>query len=325
MSLLYHNDGDCLSGLPETEASTLQRHFVFRAPTTIIQVARNPSTSHERSGLEVLQPPAMGTKTLQDFIEELRSQLKGRIERQDDPAPENQFISDAAPSDILTKEKLVQLFDLVLYQGRGESDFVKRDHLQSLAFAIRGQEQSRPNRSTCKVLAILLHVRCEIKTLKAFARWSLPGLNQSNTNTPLSDSRLPCTQEQADRAFGKSDGYPFWSGQSLFCPVIFKENEEVVCEHPCPLPFKEKPEEIGRGSYATVYKVKIAKGHFVNGAERNLEVRFYKEMRYLRAGAEKFYRRRFLPAKFLIVKIETTATGISPRSFLERGSLMTTS
>ena len=56
----------------------------------------------------------------------------------------------------------------------------------------------------------------------------------------------------------------FGNSSASFRPVCLMSNDEAVYEDgSSPLPFVEEPELIGSGSFANVYKVKIAAGHLI--------------------------------------------------------------
>ena len=86
-------------------------------------------------------------------------------------------------------------------------------------------------------------------------------------NRPIHDTDLPLTRLAALDKFGHDDGQSFWVQQYLFCPITLKEfDESVYVDHrsSCRLPFGQERIKVGKGNFATVYKVKIETGHIVN-------------------------------------------------------------
>jgi len=81
----------------------------------------------------------------------------------------------------------------------------------------------------------------------------------------FTDGNLPLPPEDCERVFQQSseDGAEFHYVQFAFIPVIIKQNETIKLPDPnwrLPLSIEDEPNDTG--SYGTVTKVRIAKGHF---------------------------------------------------------------
>lgn len=204
-----------------------------------------------------------GHQTLAEYRFELKEVLDLCFTRKDDPDPGKRFARVGITREIFNRQRLTQLFKLLLHGNSLHIGQEAENRLQSISAKIRGSETSS---KFCNVLAILLDGRCYDETLQAWVE----RLSSRPSHDQIADDDLPLTRREAQIAFGREDGLNFWEKQPLFCPVILEEGEESVYvenRHLCPLPWVEGPTPIGQGSYADVYKVKIERRHLVNRSE----------------------------------------------------------
>jgi hypothetical protein len=100
-----------------------------------------------------------------------------------------------------------------------------------------------------------------------------------DVNSGLNDDELPLAEEPAKRIFGESAGKKFFSHQYELLPNTLQKGEfRQTFPLSKILPWYDKRDEhdffLGRGSFGTVYKVKIARGHFIfkDPRSRNADV-----------------------------------------------------
>ena len=201
-------------------------------------------------------------------LAECRRYLKQRLDscfiRGDDPT--KRFAPNGITREILDQRTLSHLLKLIIYSTNYQIDAADEASLKSLVMRIRGLETSTSPRY-CNVLATLLYIRCTDERLQSWAQTLSHEIAPEDQYRPISDTDLPLTKSAALKNFGHDDGQSFWAQQYLFCPIILKEfDESVYVGHKtsCRLPFGEERSKIGKGSFATVYKVKIQTGHMVN-------------------------------------------------------------
>lgn len=200
-----------------------------------------------------------GLDALAEDRAELKELLDDCLTRKDDPDPKKRFARSGVTREIFDKKRLFLLFRLAMYEEDHYNNATAEDRLQSLATKIRGRPEST---GFCNVLATLLYARCTDQSLKRFGE----GLLNGTQGQAISDEELPLEEAIACQVFGKDDGNSFWEHQFLFCPVVLVRGDETThVDHrkSCPLPFCEEPQQIGRGTYARVYKVKIETGHLI--------------------------------------------------------------
>lgn len=203
-----------------------------------------------------------------DTLHGYRTHLKEKLEHSfagGHEEPRKRFARNGIMREIFEPQRLVHLLRLLLYQNTGGIDPSGEDRLNRIAERIRGTGDGLV---FCNILAGLLYARCESETLKNWAE----SLLHDKLRGLFSDSDLPLTESEAEKAFGSEDGLSFWEHQFLFCPVILEEGDESIYvdhRHSCPLPFLDKPKYLGKGAYATVYKVKIERGHLINRTENS--------------------------------------------------------
>ena len=195
--------------------------------------------------------------TLAGYRNHLKEVLDGCFTRADDPDPTKRFARRGITREKLEEQRLTHLFHLLYNAGHDKIDSKSKDRVRSIARKIRGSGGSS---AYCNVLATLLYARCSDESLRTLGE----GLLDGEIPEALSDNGRTLPKEQLCSIFGRDDGLAMWEHQSLFRPVLLTGCDENVYEdESSPLPFVEKPVRIGRGSFATVYKVKIEQGHLI--------------------------------------------------------------
>ena len=183
--------------------------------------------------------------------------LDGCFTRADDPDPTKRFARRGITREKLEEQRLIHLFHLLFDGAQDKLDSKSNDRVRSIARKIRGAGGSS---AYCNVLATLLYARCSDESLRTLGEGILDG----KLPEALSDDGRTLPKEQLCSIFGGNDGHAVWEHQSLFRPVLLTAYDENVYEDEfSPLPFVEAPVRIGRGSYGTVYKVKIEQGHLI--------------------------------------------------------------
>ena len=200
-------------------------------------------------------------KDLDECCRRLREKLDGCLERNNDTDPiQKRFAPRGKTLEVFEQDRLKRLLLLLEYNG-------STDSTESISKKIRGAENSR---QCCNFLAVLIYSNCKPQNLIDFVDCLL----HEGLHWPCFDDDLPLTKDTASKKF-REDVPSFWEHQFLFCPVILKGQEENIYKdhkQSCPLPFVREPEEIGKGAYAIVYKVVIAKGHLTNNEGSNDDV-----------------------------------------------------
>ncbi|KAH8744638.1 kinase-like domain-containing protein [Hyaloscypha finlandica] len=105
-----------------------------------------------------------------------------------------------------------------------------------------------------RILAILLYIKCSKSFLRRFIEEDLS----------VNDSKLPLDLNSAQIFLGRETGTEFHDKQFIFIPAILKEGQEqqyVGEEGKRRLPFLAV-KRIGHGSFGTVYRVTVARGHY---------------------------------------------------------------
>ena len=195
--------------------------------------------------------------TLTGYRAHLKELLDGCFTRADDPDPSKRFARRGITREILEEQRLTHLFRLLYNAGQDKFISDSEDRVRSIARKIRGSGDSS---AYCNVLATLLYARCSDKSLRKLGESVLDG----TLPEALFDNGRTLPREELCSIFGSEDGHGTWEHQSLFRPVLLTGNNENVYEgESSPLPFVEDPVRIGRGAYATVYKVKIEQGHLI--------------------------------------------------------------
>lgn len=199
-----------------------------------------------------------GAKTLLECRQLFKEKLGDCFARNDGSDPRNRFARRGVTREIFEQDRLEHFLQLLCQDSANVPHSVVSANLKSIAAKIRGATDSPPCYNN--VLAILFYAQCKDESLVHFVECLL----SETPSKPTSDCDLPLERSTACKAFGNDDGLKFWEQQYLFCPVILKEQDEVRYVALCPRPFLEEPQEIGRGTYAIVYKVRIEKGHLIN-------------------------------------------------------------
>ena len=201
-------------------------------------------------------------------LAECRSYLKQRLDccfaRGDDPT--KRFAPNGVTKEILDQWTLFQLLKHIVYPETYQIDAVDEASLKSLVRKIRGLETTT-SRGYCNVLATFLYMRCTDDCLQSWAQDLAQDIAPNDQYRPICDNDLPLTRSAALEKFGHDDGQSFWEQQYLFCPITLKEFDESIyvdAKKSCRLPFRQERIKIGKGSFATVYKVEIETGHMVN-------------------------------------------------------------
>ncbi|KAG9570809.1 hypothetical protein KCU71_g1142, partial [Aureobasidium melanogenum] len=131
----------------------------------------------------------------------------------------------------------------------------------------------------CLVLAILLCIH----------EFSLVHWKQFRKYLGQPFKSLPLDSEEAYEAFDYDLGRLFYEEQFAFCPVVLEErkvNNYTGIKSRCKLPYLEEV-KIGSGSFGTVYKVKIPRGH-LQGTYYNTTTLARKDFRIAAQGRESF-------------------------------------
>lgn len=183
--------------------------------------------------------------------------LDGCLTRANDPDPRKRFARRGITREKFEEQRLTHLFHLLYLAGHDKLDSRSQDRVRSIARKIRGSEGSS---AYCNILATLLYARCSDESLRTLGE----GLLDGRLPEALSDNGRTLPRAELCSIFGGADGLAVWEHQSLFRPVLLTGYDENVYEdESSPLPFVEAPVRIGRGTYATVYKVKIEEGHLI--------------------------------------------------------------
>ncbi|RYP16515.1 hypothetical protein DL765_005076 [Monosporascus sp. GIB2] len=118
-----------------------------------------------------------------------------------------------------------------------------------------------------RFLAILIFASCPIDALITFTtRLVISDAWLVRKNEEQLVYPLPADLEQLECVFEDDvTAYRFYTTQACFCTVVLRHREEVRIEHPerYRLPYLEE-QPLAEGSFGKVYKVRVAKGHFIN-------------------------------------------------------------
>ena len=187
----------------------------------------------------------------------LKEVLDGCLTSPDDKDPTKRFARRGITRERLEEQRLTHLFHLLYIAGHDKLGSTSQDRARSIARKIRGSGGSS---AYCNIIATLLYAHCSDESLRTLGDLLLDGKLPEG----LSDNDRTLPKDELCNIFGRDDGHAVWEHQSLFRPVILMGyNENVYEDESSRLPFVEKPEWIGCGTYATVYKVKIEQGHLI--------------------------------------------------------------
>jgi hypothetical protein len=193
----------------------------------------------------------MVSESLELIVSDLQTQIDRELIYQDwirDPeSPDRKvWFATLDLAERTLRPKLTQLFILL------SNDAQPEDHAETdAAIAISKDTAS------CRILAILLHIRCGHETLRTYR-------SQCTTVNWLRDAHLPLELQTACELFGLEIGNKFFQEQFTFCPIKLEEDKEVeyigtrAC---CKLPFASR-ELLDTGNSGVVDRVKIPPGHF---------------------------------------------------------------
>ncbi|KAI9836452.1 MAG: hypothetical protein M1819_001484 [Sarea resinae] len=194
--------------------------------------------------------------SLNALVEKLRSNMSNAGE------PDREYFPSGTAWDVWRNNisKLRRIFR-VLYDIEHDEETLLHQ-LVGRTLGLFGQPR------LCSITAILFRLLINREHLASSVQVFLPrsmhdDLAYTDDKVPITDDALPITNVEACRLLGPQVGDAFFKDQFLFCPIVLKEHEEAVyVEHKkfCRLPYKSD-EEIARGSFGIVYKVRIEKGH----------------------------------------------------------------
>ena len=118
-------------------------------------------------------------------------------------------------------------------------------------------------------LAVLIFATCSLAAAEAFANYAV-GLEQGDGGGDGGHIlQLPVSADRLLGLFGDEVQVDkFRSRQACFCPIILRKREEVRVDSldDWRLPFLAES-ELAEGSFGKVYKVCIARGHFLNASK----------------------------------------------------------
>lgn len=125
-----------------------------------------------------------------------------------------------------------------------------------LAKKLRGPDDD-PSQGLLAAVATLVYCK---------DRFSIERLMNGNLPLPsLMNSQIPIESTEAERLFGSPFDKSFTDNQYIFSALVFVEGKDIEYlgdEAHCRLPYVEIPQPIGHGASGTVYKIKIANGHW---------------------------------------------------------------
>lgn len=190
------------------------------------------------------------------LCKEIFGQISQRIERKEDERL--RFAPKGTAEVVLDQDNLK-----LLYQCLVSSISLVGDNALTEDIFVQRVEQRKLQR----FLAILIFASCSIDALITFTTrlitsdaW-LVRRNEDRLVFPL-----PADLERLESLFKDNvHAYKFYTTQACFCTVVLRRREEVLIEHPerHRLPFlQEQP--LAEGSFGKVFKVRVAKGHFVD-------------------------------------------------------------
>ena len=224
---------------------------IMQSHSTPSSRSTSATLSHQHSMAPVDHNSLAGYRT------HLKELLDGCLTRANDPDPRKRFARRGITREKLEEQRLTNLFDFLYIAGSDKLDSKSQDRVRSIAKKIRGSGESS---AYCNILATLLHARCSDESLRTLGERVLAG----RLPEALSDHGRGLPKDELCSIFGVDDGLALWEHQSLFRPVVLTGyDENVYDDESSPLPFVEAPVRIGRGTYATVYKVKIDEGHLI--------------------------------------------------------------
>lgn len=201
--------------------------------------------------LEVATPGSYDT--FNEICNQIREQIYREMERRDDS--ESCFVTKGTAKKTLHRDNLQRFLGSILLP----------EHTAMDDFQINTEDFARiiNARQLHDFLAILIFSKCSISmartfTIKLVADW--PSVwRESPTCT------LPSDREELRELLGnKVAADEFFTNQACFCPIVIRKGEGILFQTPKKqrLPYlEEKVHSIGEFG-STIFKVRVAKGHF---------------------------------------------------------------
>lgn len=198
----------------------------------------------------------MASVNYDNLCKEIYRLVYEKLERKEDDRL--RFAPRGTAEIVLHRDNLKRIYQCLLMSTASISDIVPME--ESFVERIKEKKLQR-------FLAILIFASCSIDALVAFTihlvvndEW-LERKDNGRLVFPL-----PASLEQLTSLFeDKINAYKFYTTQPCFCTVVLRRREEVLIEHPerHRLPYlQEQP--LAEGSFGKVFKVRVAKGHFVD-------------------------------------------------------------
>ncbi|KAJ5090602.1 hypothetical protein N7532_009286 [Penicillium argentinense] len=184
----------------------------------------------------------MCTEVYAEFMDEFQLREDGQ----------RRFAIRGTAKEVLHREKLLRFFRCLNLPR--DAHLGPSDTTQEMQLARKFEKKSLH-----EFLAILLFSCCDIEAAQKFIRkvlltesWSVEACSlpaNENTLRELFEDRTAADQ--------------FLSQQAIFCPVVIERGKEIAVPSldRRRLPYVET-EFLGRGAFGTVYRVKVARGHF---------------------------------------------------------------
>jgi serine/threonine protein kinase len=182
----------------------------------------------------------------------------------------NSFLPRGEAREVFTGQK--SNVELLFVLGNPSIDQDLGNSLYKAVLASYVKPEDREDRALCNILALLIHVGTEADSeewqgFETLVRSRVTSQPSKTAETMLGsstacDGNLPMRFKDIETYFGKARAHPLDEAQYKFCPVILRKDESLTLGDSHVLPFLEPEKKIGQGSHGTVYKVKIAQGHF---------------------------------------------------------------
>ncbi|KAG9532211.1 hypothetical protein KCU93_g1175, partial [Aureobasidium melanogenum] len=189
--------------------------------------------------------------------------------------PDKTFLPVEKAKEILLEFMIHELMELCKCAG---DDSIEHDQEPSSVARILAMDEQQKD-YTCLVLAILLCID----------KFSLVHWMQFRKYLDRSSTSLPLGSEEVYQAFGFDIGQRFYEEQFAFCPISLEEhrvNNYTRIKSRCKMPYLEEV-KIGSGSFGTVYKIKIPRGH-LQGTYYNTTTLARKDFEIAGRGRENF-------------------------------------
>ncbi|KAH8697600.1 hypothetical protein BGW36DRAFT_169975 [Talaromyces proteolyticus] len=203
----------------------------------------------------------MAADTYDNLCHEIYGRLYSQLERRDEER--YRFAPKGTVKGVLHPDILMRFFQSLLLPGQTAMD---QFNLTENDLVVRVDE-----RKLYDYLAILIFGACRIQAARTFTI-ALVAVHE----WPVVSSRgekfhyLPTDRKELLELFHDDVTVDkFCIAQPCFCPVVIRKRMEVSIKNleAQRLPYLEE-QLLSQGSFGTVYKVKIAKGHFYNPRDR---------------------------------------------------------